>query len=819
MALQFPSQLAAQDIQSDSTLLNFPDSALVDSGSVSNSSLEEPVSYLATDSMIFDLSSQKIYLYNKSQVDYGSVILKSDYIAMDFSKNEVYAKGAPDSTGNIAGKPNFKDGDQTFDATELTYNFDTKKGLITEAKTEEADGHIQGKRVKIESDEVLYIKNAEYCPCEDANAGTYLKSSRLKIIQDDKIITGPAYLVVANIPTPLVLPFGILPNKQGKASGIIIPQPGSSPTQGFYIQEGGYYWTVNDYVDVALTGNFFTRGSWGTKLKSNYKARYRYGGNLSLEYNVLQNGLRELPTSSQDRSFFVRWDHRQDQKAKPNSQFSASVSAGSRNNFANNFVSANQDYLTNTFKSSINYNKTFANTPFRMSLSASHDQNSLDTTQVFNIVLPQVALTMSRVNPFRNSTKKWIKDIGLSYTGNFKNRFQTTETALRKGIIYDQNDLNPIDGSFNIANSQNGLQHRIPLKTNFKLLKHLTFSPSLSFTETWYLRKLDYSWNEDRQEVNVDTVAGFNRFGSVSLSSSLGTNIYGMYTFKSEKISAIRHTMSPNVSFTYVPNLFNGLLNYQSDTIGNERTATGYEGFTFGGPSGSESGRVRLSLANNIEMKKLVKNDSTSTYKKVKLIEQLSVSTSYDIFKDSLQWDPLSVNASFRLFNKMSVRVNATFDQYAINANTGTSVTDKYEFEENGKLFRTTNFAVALSYSLSQSTFKNINFASPWSANISYKYNESKPYRVTRITQTINFQGKMMLTSKWDVGGSTNYDIRSKAFAYTSVNVYRDLNCWELSFSFIPFGLRKSYSFKLNVKPAMLKDLKLERKRDWYDYQ
>ncbi len=834
--IQFPSQTFGQEIlPQDSAQFSFQNDSLstkkIDSLGLfssndsivkkSKSPLDKPIDYNSLDSMIFDLKSQKVYMYGGADVKYGDILLKANFIEMDFNKTEVYAKGLPDSTGKITGKPEFEDDGQNFKSSEMRYNFKTQKGLISDAQTQQSEGFIEGKKVKKLNDDVLFIEDGEFCPCEDPEAGTFLRAKKLKIIKDDKIVTGPAYLVIENIPTPLALPFAILPNKKGKASGIIIPKPGSSPNQGFFLNDGGYYWTVNEYIDASLTGDIYSRGSWGTKFNTNYRRRYKYNGNLNFDYSVFQNGLSDLPTTSQQKNFFIRWNHKQDNKARPNSNFSASVNAGTQNNFTTNFNSSDRDYLTNTFKSNITYNYSFPTKPINLSLNASHSQNSKDTSKVINITLPEAALTVQRIFPFKRKNpvgkQKWYETIGLSYIGNFKNTLTTTEKEIGNGVIYDPNNPFPQSGALNLANMQNGVRHNIPLSTSFKILKHFTVSPSVGYTETWYFKKNTYEWDDTRQLVNQDTINGFNRYGRANFNASLSTNIYGMYTYRSAKIKAIRHVMTPSIGFNYSPNTFNKQFEFQSDTLGNRAIRSGYEGFIFGGPSTSETGSISFNLRNNVEMKVLSKNDTSESYKKVKIFDQLNFATQYNIFADSLNWSPLQMATNINLLNLLTMRINATFDPYTLN-NAKTRTVNTLEFDNTGKLARMTNFTVQFSYRINNSKrLKEKPNLMPWSLDMAYNYNYSKPTTSVVISQSARFNGKVMLTDKWDVGGTTNFDFRAGEFSYTSVNVYRDLNCWELAFSFIPFGTRKSYSFSLNVKPALLKDLKLERRREWFD--
>lgn len=795
-------------------------------GSSSSSGLDSEVKYLARDSMRFDVNKKLVHLYGSAEVYYEDITLKADSIVMDFGKNEVFASYTLDSNRKRIGVPFFEDGGDSFEAQQMRYNFKTKRGLIKEATTQQSEGFIKGNKIKKDTGKVIFIENGEFCPCEDQNAGTYIKAKKLKIIQDDKIITGPAYLAVEHIPTPLVLPFGFFPNNKEQTSGILLPQYGFSPGLGFYLIDGGYFWKTNPYLNMTFQGDIYTRGSWGLKSRADYKRRYKYSGNLEASYSNFLQGDPEFNNDFRDQNFFVRWDHRQDPKARPNTSFSANVNAGTQSNFQNNFNSRSSDYLTNTFKSNINHNISVPNSPLNIALNASHDQNSLDSS--ITIRLPEVGVTMSRVFPFKRKVRvgkeKWYEKVGVNYTGNAKNQVTTKESLLLREETLDQ--------------MQNGMSHSIPISTNFKLFKYLTLNPSITYREVWQLKGVEKRWDDDRQEVLVDTIPGFQRFGEASAAAGLSTILYGMYNFKSKKIKAIRHVMTPSASFNFKPDLSNtifgayndiGIPDAVQDSTQLDDRYTPFEYGIFGRPSMRESGVLNLRLQNNLEMKTASKKDTTGLGKKVKLIDQLTFSTNYDVFKDSLNWTPLSISGNATLFNFISLRYNATLDPYALDSEG--KVIDQFIWENENSIGRLTQSTIAIGFKLgNKKQIKRLEEKQkaktakygiiPWNMNVSYNFNYSKPgIANANRTQTVQVGGQVQMTKKMRVNVSTNYDIKELKLSYTTIDIYRDLGCWEMGVNVIPLGNRKSYSFSVNIKPDILKDLKIERNREWYDLQ
>jgi len=841
------SQLATQPADSslpDSSVVTEIDTTKTDTVPTESGVLEGKVDYDAVDSLKFDLKSQKVYLFGQAHVKYLDISLEASYIEIDLQNNVLFAKGLPDSTGKLTGTPVFSDKGQQFTAEEMKYQFKTKKGIIKKVITQEGDGYLHGETVKKDSNNVLYIRNGKYTTCSNPEPHFHIQSNKLKVIKNDKIVTGPAYLTVENVPTPLAVPFGYFPNQDKQSSGILMPQYGQSPTLGFYLQNGGYYMGISDNLDISLQGDIYSRGSWALNGSTNYKTRYRYNGRMELGYSTFvtdtlrsRSSSRDLPDFLKTNNYKIRWLHRQDPKARPNSNFSADVNINSTNNFRNNLNVSAQDYLTNTFSSSVSYNTAFSGTPFNMTVSATHNQNTSDS--IINFTLPNTAFNMNRIYPLKRKNKvgadRWYEKIGVTYSNNFRNQI-----SAKQDVLFEEKTLETM---------RNGMQHASTINTNFKILKFFTLSPSVNLSERWYLEQIEKTWDTENQVIDVDTIGGFSRFGQVSTSTSLTTLLYGMYSFKKGKVKAIRHVMTPSVNFSYRPDyskpVFGRDLGYfkevQSDTNGNTQTYSIFEQGIYGGPSRNESGIVGFGLNNNVEMKVRSSKDTITGDKKIKIFESLSFNSSYNLAIDSLNWAPINIGARTTILNKFTLQGNAVLDPYAIDSN-GTKFNSS-EWSQNNNIGRLTSARLAISFNLnggkkdkdkkeprtsnlgSEQELEGINnriddyvdFNVPWSVRVSYNITYSKPQFTELITNSITLSGDVNLTPKWKIGYRGDYDFRAKEIGYATFDIYRDLHCWEMRVSIVPFGNRQSYTFDLNVKSPILQDLKLSRKRNWYD--
>tara|TARA_Y100000589_G_scaffold332344_1_gene392034 strand:- start:5197 stop:7527 length:2331 start_codon:yes stop_codon:yes gene_type:complete len=770
------------------------------------------------------MDEQKIYLFGNAEVYYENISLKAAQLIIDLDSNIVTAKGVIDSSGNYIGKPEFADGPQTFTAHSIRYNFDTKKGKIKDVVTQDGEGYIHGKEVKRLPSEVVYIKNGKFTTCNLEEPHFYFNASKLKVIPDDKIVSGPANLVIEGIPTPLGVPFGIFPNKKGHKSGIIIPQPGESTTQGFFLINGGYYWAINEKLALQLTGDIYSKGSWGSKLYAPYRVRYRYSGNMNLSFSNITNSYKEFPDYSVKREFFVRWQHNQDAAARPNSRFTANINFGTATNFQNNFNTNTNDYLSNTFNSNVSYYKKFANSPFSLSLNGRHSQNN--KTHNVSISLPEVALTATRVFPFKRKQNigqpKWYEKIGVSYTMNAKNEINIADSLL---VI---NDLENVFYRY----SKNGIKHNIPISTSLKLMKYFTLTPSVNYTELWYFNSINKTVDSQNQVI-TDTIQAFSTARKFNSGMRLTTKLYGTYRFKNKKLPAVRHVITPSIGFTYSPEINTGLKQY-SDTSGNEISYSIYQTGIYGRPDTKKTEALTFNILNNIEMKVKSKKDTLKGEKKIKLLENLGISGSYNFAADSMNLSTIKVNGRTRFTKTTAFTFNATLDPYAINNSTRINL---LEWEKTQSLGRLTNANAALVLQL-KSKKKNkkisnlnnndtdnplkeyvkehpeefIDYTIPWTLNISYNVNYSKPLLKETITQTLNFNGDVSLTPKWKLGFTSGYDFIQNDISYTSIDIYRDLHCWEMRVNVIPFGPRQSYIFTLQVKASMLQDLKITKR-------
>ncbi len=840
-----------------------------DSANKKKSSIKSPVVYSSTDSVSLDLENKKVLLYRDADIKYEKIQTKAAFISIDFSTDILTALPQQDSAGKAYGLPEFKEGDQAFKSKEMRYNFDSKQGLIKGVITQEGQGYLHGEVVKKLANDVSNMRGGAYTTCNLDDPHFSIRFTKAKVIPNNKIVTGPAYMEIEGVPIPLIIPFGMFPNKRGQTSGILIPTYGESRERGFYLENGGYYFGINDYMELRLVGDVYSRGSWAVKPVFNYKKRYKFSGNFNFNYAINTSGVKETNSFQKSKDFKINWTHRQDPKARPKSQFSASVNFGSRTFNRYNPVSVN-DYLTNTFGSSISYSTTFGE---KISFSSAllHQQNT--TNKTIDLTLPKIAMSVNTFYPFRSKNKvsdfKWYDKISMNYTLNAKNELHTYDS-----LLFTQNLAKQFS---------NGVQHDIPISLSLKVLKYFSFNNSITFSEKWYSKTIRQNWITDTlysqlnyyemlgdawkyngkdindtiiHYIDVDTISGFRASHEYSFSSSLNTTLYGMLQFKKGPVRAIRHVIKPSVSFGYRPDFSAAKFGYykdvQRDTLGNITRYSifgGSGGFTsvYPGPPMGKSGRVGFSVTNNLEMKVRSKNDTITGTKKIMLIENLTVGTSYDLARDSLKWSTLNLSAKTTLFKKIIINYNANFDPY-VKTDQGKTI-NKFEWDENHRLFRKENSSwnFSLSYSFSSSKSKGaakplavepqseaeqiiknpdeyINWNNPWNFSFNYHLDYNSRFIYTngrsnekKLIQTLGFSGDVNVTPKWKVNFTSGYDFESSKLSYTSVSVYRDLHCWEMRFNWIPIGYLKSWNFTLNVKAEILQDLKLNRKKDFRD--
>ena len=810
------------------------------------SSLEARVDYKSEDSLRFEIKSQRMYLFNQGDITYTNINLKANYIEIDFPNNMIYAHGSRDSLDKEIGVPEFTQGDMKFKSKIMNYNYKTKKGYIRRVFTQQDEGYLHGDIVKKMADDVTYMNTGSYTTCSlEEHPHFEFRFTRAKVIPDNKIITGSAYLAIAEVPTPLFIPFGYFPNKRGQRSGIIIPTYGESANRGFFLENGGYYWAINQYMDLTIMGDIYSRGSWALKPTFNYVKRYKYNGILKLGYAINKLGFKGSPNYERREDFEFRWVHTQDRKARPNSNFSANVNIVSNTFNKYNPSSSTEAYLSNTFQSSINYSTSFGGKYF-LNLNFNHSQNTI--TKEINFAFPQISFSVNQFYPFRKKVRvgklKWYEQIGLKYNLDLENRYNTYDSSLfRPGWFKDM---------------QNGIRHNIPISGTWRIFKYINFTNSLHLRDRMYFSYINRSWIDSVITADTtipgyyktDTIYGFKNAFDFNFSSSINTRIYGMFQFKGGPIVAIRHMLTPAITFSYTPNFGAPGWGYykevSNDTNPVPTRYSVFQGSMYGGPPGDQSGLVTFSLSNNLEMKIRNRKDTVTGTKKIVLIDNFVISASYDISKDSLNWSPITMSGRTSIFKGLNIQYSSRWDPYALDS-LGRR-TNASEWKVNHRLLRldNTTWDIGLNYSLSSDKAKKkkeatkgteqeredlsryydyyIDFDIPWSFSVNYNFrytaawNATEKKRVPKIIQTLSFNGQLNITPKWKITLTTGWDFTNNQLGYTSVNIYRDLHCWEMSFGWVPKGAQQQWNFSINVKATVLQDLKLNKKKDFRDY-
>ncbi|MFO7862393.1 MAG: putative LPS assembly protein LptD [Salinivirgaceae bacterium] len=797
--------------------------------------LTSEVDYQSADTIVSFLNERRIILKGNAKVVYDDIELTAAYIDIDFTKNEIYAKGYEDSLGNLLGYPIFKEGTEVFESSEIRYNFKTQKGIITNVITEQDGGFLHSKHTKKHNDNIIDLKAGKYTTCDHEHPHYFIAMSKARVIQNDKIVSGPLYLVIEDIPTPLAIPFGFFPFTQEKTSGLIIPSYGDSDTRGFSLEDLGYYWALNDYFDLKVLGSIYSKGSYEGLIASRYKKRYRYSGNVSASYEKIIEGERGLSDEVNTSAYHIIWDHKQDPKANPSSSFSANVNM--KNSQANRYSNNMDEHLQNSVTSSINYSHSLPGTPFSFNAQARHTLNTRDTVSTVSMVLPSANLNMKRLTPFdfNNSNKppNIIEKIGITYKSKIENKFEIPEEELFKQEIVDEFRF--------------GVKHDINVSTSAKMLKFLNLSPNANYTERWYFNSIRKKYenslfqNDDQftyGKETTDTVSGFNRVYDYSVGASVNTTLYGLYTFQPYiPVEAIRFVHTPSIGYNYRPDFGADKYGYYGEVPGKpESTYSYYQNGIYGTPSRGESGSVSFSLNNQVGMKVRTPKDTANTTKKIDLLKQLNFSTSYNVAADSMNWSALSMRASTNLFQRINITANASMDPYALDPISYDKRINKFQYAVDGKIGRITRASTSVQFSIDSKMFSsetekkaesnentdNVTdyydyFDIPWSFSINYNYTYNKPKIVKTQSQTVTVRGDFSLTPKWKINVTTGFDFENKEIQPTTFNIVRDLHCWVATFQWVPFGPRTSYSVTIGVKASILQDLKWDKKANSYD--
>lgn len=853
----------AKTIKKDSVLLKKGDSIQLDSIKPKEA-ITDIIIHTAKDYTIQNAKDKTVELYNEAHVIYTDIDLKAGIIIVDYLNNTLFAKGIKDSTG-YTQKPVFKQGGQESVQDSMKYNFKTKKAIIYGIRTKQEPGmFVLGEKAKRVNDSTIFMRKIRFTTSDKENPDYYIGVDKAKVVPNKKIVAGLSNLVIADVPTPVFLPFAYFPLGKNRSSGFIIPalQTGTS-NRGIGIQNGGYYFAINDYVDLEILADAYSNGSWGFRTNSQYYVRYKFAGNFNLSFEKIIQSTRGFDDFSEATNFNVRWNQRQDTKASPSSNFSASVNIGSSQYFRQSLNEFNNsNILTNVFNSSVSYQKTFTGTPFNLNMNATHSQNT--NTGAVTMAFPSLQVSMNRVFPFAGKggiKKNPLQKVGVTYNVQGEYRINTTEDEFFTPKMFET--------------ATAGVQHRADASTNITFLDYFTLSPSINYREVWSFQNIDKTY--DKTIVNsdatmgaivTDTIRGFNTFREYSTSLNLSTNIYGTFNFKKGRLKAIRHTIRPSISFSYRPDFadrYNRTV--QSNLAGTEfETYSPFEGGTslYGTPGVGLSNSIGLSLNNVIEGKVAPKDpDSDEEDRKITILNNLNFNSSYNIAADSLRWSPVNFNIGTRLFkDKMAVNFDGVLDPYQINES-GQRI-DKFV----KGLFRLTSARLSANYSLSSRDFNDENkdardnnsgngnqntpdvlgnnldptnrFAStpsslqnntqnddedevtelykatiPWNLNLTYSafYSNNGVSNIGIQSHGLMFSGDVELTPKWKVGFSSGYDIEGGGFSFTRLNFSRDLDSWRLNFNWIPFGDNQSYVFFIGVKSSVLSDLKYDQNR------
>ena len=825
--------------------------------------LDNIVEFSAKDSLILE-GKNSAFMYGESKITYGDINLSANKIRMDMKSSVVHAEGVPDSIGDISGTPVFKDNSGEYSSKTMKYNFKSKKGFISDVVTQQGEGYLTGGQTKKMENDEYYIQNGRYTTCDDhEHPHFYFQITKGKMKPKKNVVTGPVYMVLADVPLPIAVPFGYFPFTSEYSSGIIVPTFGDDYQRGFYLRDGGYYFAINDNIDLALTGEIYTRGSWGLNAQSTYMKRYKFSGNFNLSYITTITGDKGEADYTKGKNFKIAWQHSQDAKANPNMSFSASVNfttSGYTRNDLNSYYS--NDFTENTKSSTVNMTYRPSNSKWSFSTTANVAQRTADST--LTVSFPNLTVSLSQVAPFKRKRsvgdEKWYEKIKLSYSGVFQNQLTANQDQFfKKSLIKDW---------------RNGMRHTVPVSATFNIFKYLNVTPNITLNDRMYTSKIRRQWDPAASAEVCDTTYNFYNLLEFSGGISFDTKIYGFFKpmkFLGDKVQMIRHVITPTVSFSASPDFsspgwgYYGRYAYTDKNTGEIKTKkySYFQHGIFGAPGQGKSGTVNFSIANNLEMK--VKSDEDSTgVKKVSLIENFTATQSYNFAADSLRWSNINTTMLLRLTKGFNLNLSATWDVYTYQLNAaGNPVRVNRTRLQAGKgLGKLSSTGTSFSYTINNNTFKKKNkenktgqeeekkqnntssqqnnnntqnsggtqFNSdgyavwdfPWSLSVNYSvsysygsFNKKKLEYNGRWTQNLSFSGNVRPTKNWSMNFSTSYDFDAKKIAYMNCSISRDLHCFTMSASFVPVGPYKSYNFHIAVKSSLLSDLKYDKHSDY----
>ena len=856
------------------TLLQKNDS-IVASATKNSNLIDAEIVYSAQDSVVF-LGNGTGLLYGKSDIKYKNINLKAEFVRIKMDSSTVFAKGKTDSLGKKIGEPVFSENKTEYNSKELTYNLKTKKGYIRQGLTKQGEGYVISDKTKKTSNDILCMTGGKYTTCDNhEHPDFYLDLTRAKVKPGSYIVTGPAYLVIEDVPLPIAVPFGFFPFTDKYSSGILMPTFQDELTRGFGLTNGGYYFAINNYAELELRGDVWTKGTWSLTANSTYIKRYKYRGNFSISYLETVIGEKDLPDYSKSTNMSIRWSHSQDTKANPFFNFSSSVNFSTSGYNRSNIDSYYNPNLNseNTKSSSVSFTQRFPDSPFNISGSMLINQRTKDST--ISLTLPNINISMSRIFPFKRKNavgkERWYEKISMSYSGTLENSIDTKENKL-------------LTSSF-ARDWRNSMKHNIPISATFDLFKYINISPTINYSERWYLQSVNKTWDNTRQKEKTDTVSGFNRVYDFNMGVSASTKLYGFFipirSIFGDKIDRIRHVLTPTVGFSYMPNFGDSMWGFygtytqsivdKTNPLVHHDEEVQYSHYLNDFPNKVKQGNINFSLSNNVEMK--VRNDKDTTGTKpfniISLIDNLAVNGSYNMAVDSMKWSVFSTNLRIKLTKNYTLSLSGSFDPYMYGLNSsGYPVRINKLRWDNGGFPRFLGTSTSYSYTFNNDTFKkketttkgkNTNgglndkistktdsnstnlpvkndqnndlktaekdadgyqkVTIPWDISVNYSINygntavfdKSKMEYEMGFTHNLSVSGHVSLTKNWNISASTSYDFKANQFTYTNVNVTRNLHCWTMSGSIVPFGPFKSYTFRIGVNSSMLKDLKYDK--------
>ncbi len=832
-----------------------------------SNSIDAPVTFSSDDSLVYDATAKRAFLYGNSNVKYQNMDLKSDRVQMSLDSNLVHATGKADTTGKLIGKPVFVMGKDTYESDTISFNFKTKKGFINSVYTAQEDGFLTSEKSKRDSSGVLYLQHGRYTTCDQEHPDFYIALSRAKVRPGKDVVFGPAYLVVADVPLPLAIPYGFFPFTKSYSSGFIMPSYGDESSRGFYLRDGGYYFAINDKWDLKLLGEIYTKGSWGLSAASNYRKRYKYSGSFFFSYQNTKNGDKGMPDYAEQTSFKLQWSHRQDAKANPYTSLSASVNFASTSYERNNLSSMYnpQSYTQSLRTSSVSWSSSFSSIGLTLSGTANLSQNMIDST--VSLSLPDLNIAVSRFYPFKRKhmagKERWYEKISVSYTGQLQNSIDTKESKLFKSNL--------------IKDWRNAFRHEIPIQANFTLFKYININPSFNFTDRMYTNKETQSWDKENQEAVRDTTYGFYNVYDWRMSVSASTKLYGFWVpsrkIFGDKIQAIRHVLSPQVSFSYAPD--NGSRYYETYQKTNPDGSvelveySPFQNSLYGIPSRGKTGSITFDLGNNLEMK--IKSDKDSTgFKKISLIDEFGLNMGYNMADKERPWSDLTMRIRLKWWKNYTFNLNAVFATYAyeLDENGNPYVGTHTEYSK-GRFGRFQGMSQNISFTLTPEKIKKwfgggddedkekdeenedtdntdiesnvdddlvrgqhgaekesagkaetdedgyMKFSMPWSLTFGYgismrentggKFNKKTMRYPYKFTQTLNFSGNIRISDGWNISFSSGYDFENKEMSMTTASLQRDLHCFNMSCSVV-LAPYTSYNFSFRCNAATLTD-------------